>query len=66
MMNKTQSVRITYDPKGAEYDDSDKRHHYMATYENMPFIENVFCWGETRIEALSKLMLWEESQNELV
>jgi hypothetical protein len=65
-MNKTQSVRIIYDPKGAEYDDSDRRYHYMATYENLPFIENVFCWGETRTEALSKLMLWEESQNELV
>ena len=59
-MNDTESVIITYCPKGAEYDDSDNRYHYMATYENVPFIHNVFCWAATRTEALSKLMAWEE------
>lgn len=60
----TESVRITYDPKGAEYDDSNDRYHYMACYENVPFVCNVYCWGETRVEALSKLLLWEESNHD--
>lgn len=62
MMNlyKEKHVQVDFSERSA--DDKDSGLHYCAYYLDTPHIHNVYCWGETRIEALSKLQMFEEHQ----